>query len=124
MSVELNQDHISVGERLEHVRFQQLREFGHRPEYVDVKAVPSESSDKTYLVGRLKCLSGPFGDETDVVADQIETLVCSCDDFWFRCSGGFEDGENPPAKWDRCKHCRAAFRAEKAQSDDQQTQLK
>jgi hypothetical protein len=106
--MKLHQDHITVSERLEHDRFEQLREFDHRPEYVDVRVVPSESSDTAYLVARVECLAEPFDPATtDVSADRREIHLCSCPQFHFRCSGGFEDGENPPAEWGECKHIMA-----------------
>jgi hypothetical protein len=101
---DLYTDHLSVGERLEHVRFQQLREFDHRPEYRDVRVVPSESSDTAYLVAEVECLAEPFGPDTDAAQDRVSVFLCSCAQFHFRCSGGFEDGENPPEEWDQCKH--------------------
>lgn len=99
--------HLTVGERLEHTRYQQLREFDHRPEYVDVRVVPSESADHAYLVARVSTLPEPFHADMDVSEAREEVYLCSCPQFHFRCSGGFEDGENPPEEWDECKHIMA-----------------
>lgn len=115
-------DHLKIGERLEHTRFAQLRDAGHRPEYTDVRVVHSESSDVAYLVARVECLATPFGPDSDVVADKTTVTLCSCPQFNYRLSAGFEDGENNPP-WKKCKHGIAAYRAEQAQADDQQTEL-
>ena len=120
---ELHREHINVGERLEHVRFAQLREFDHRPEYRDVRVVPSESSDTAYLVAEVECLAEPFGPATDAAQDRVSVFLCSCDHFNYRLSGGFEDGENPVTEWSNCKHIRAAYKVENAKNDDQQQEL-
>lgn len=121
---ELYREHINVGSGLEHVRFQQLREFDHRPEYRDVRVVPSESSDTAYLVARVSTLPEPFDpDTTDVSADRRQIVICSCPAYHYQNAANFEDGENPPTEWGKCKHGISAYRAENAKADDQQETL-
>lgn len=121
---EFYREHLEVGERLEHVRFTQLRRLDHRPEYRDVRVVPSESDDHAYLVARVSTLPEPFDpDTTDEAEDRIEIYICSCPGFHYHNAANFEDGENPPTEWGNDKHIRAAFRAENAKADDQQETL-
>jgi hypothetical protein len=118
---ELYREHLEVGERFEHTRFTQLRRLDHRPEYRDVRVVPSESDDHAYLTAKVDCLKEPYDPETtDIVADTVTVPLCSCDDGWFRATKGFEDGDIAPTDFKKCKHYRAEFRAENAKSDDAQ----
>jgi hypothetical protein len=122
--MQLHRDHLSIGKRFEHTRFEQLREFDHRPEYQDVRVVPSESSDTAYLVARVSALPEPFDpDTTDVSADRREFYLCSCPGFHYHNAANFEDGENPPTEWGKDKHIIAAYRTENAKSDDAQETL-
>jgi len=121
---ELYEEHLEYAEGVQHKRVSQLEEFDHRPEYTDVRLVPSESSDKVYVVSKVETLTEPFdADTTDLVSDTTTVIVCSCDDYWYNQTGGFEDGENPVPEWGRCKHCRAAYRTEKHKNDDSQQGL-
>jgi len=122
---ELYQDHIEVGNRVEHTRFKQLREHDHRPTYEDLRVVESGSSDKAYLVAKVSCLDSPFDPETtDVAADTVDGVpLCSCDDSWFRGTADFEIGERKPSEFEPCKHQRAAYREERARADESQTEL-
>lgn len=119
---DLFEEHLAgTANGLVHERFDQLKDRNLRPEYLDHKVVGSESSDHAYLVSKVETLTVPF-ENADIAADTAEIILCSCDQHYYRCSAGLEVDMNPE-EVQHCKHCRSAFRAEKAKADANQQKL-
>jgi hypothetical protein len=97
-----------------------LDQQGYNVEVLDTRIVPSESSDKCYVVQRIETTKVPFA-RADVAADSIELVVCSCDSCRYH---SFEnvDVEQSLGGFSSCKHSRV-FREAKAKADDNQVQL-
>jgi len=90
----------------------------------DIHTVHSESDDRAYLVAKIETLALPnHHPELDLVANQIELPVCSCDDWRYNQSVDIsESGVHPPA-CGTCKHIRSAYKEERAKADNQQVEL-
>lgn len=119
---ELYPEHLTNSPGLKHERFEDLDSWDYRPEYVDHKVVPSESKDHAYLVSKIEVLEKEF-QNADLVADTINTYLCSCDDFFFNRSGGIDTGEKSPDEIGKCKHVRAAYKVEQAKQDPHQQEI-
>lgn len=115
-------DHLLLDSGIMHQRVNQMKQQDLRPEYRQLKAVPSSNQDHSYLVGEVEVLTKPFP-EADISADRTDILVCSCDDYWYNRSKGFENGDMSVTELGKCKHCVSAFRTEKAKADNNQTTL-
>jgi hypothetical protein len=119
----LYSEHLVYSDGIQHTRVHQLAELDHRPTIQDTRVVESSSDDHAYLVSRVECLPEPFDpDTTDSASDRIAIIVCSCPGHYYHCSGGFEDGENPPTGWGECRHA-SVFREVRAKQDDKQDTL-
>lgn len=114
-------EHMNVGENYEHKRFTQMREQDLKPEYEAMKVVSSSSNDHAYLVSKVSVLTTEF-ENADVVEDRVEKVVCGCDDYWFRASKDFENGDVPVENLTTCKHA-TVFREERVANDDSQEEL-
>ncbi len=119
---ELYNDHITwTDSGLQIDRIEDLRSRDMRPEVKDCKIVPSESNNGAYLVAQVECLDKPFP-ESDITADKVELIVCSCSAFFFQESSGL-DSDTRPSEVGTCKHGRAAYKHLQAQADDAQETL-
>lgn len=119
---EIYTEHLYMDSGIQHDRVFQMKGQNLKPEYVDVRTVESESSGHAYLVGKVSVLTTNFED-ADVAKDRETVLVCSCDDYHYNRSAGFENGDVPVTNLSHCKHCVSAYRTEKAQNDENQTEL-
>jgi len=119
---DLYQEHLYLDSGIMHDRVNQMKAQNLRPEYLDIQAVPSESSDRAYLVAKVRTLTKPF-ERADVAEDRTEVIVCSCDDFHYNRTKGFENAEIDVTEFGKCKHCRLAYKVENAKSDPNQEQL-
>jgi hypothetical protein len=117
--MKLYTDHIAVAPKLEATEW--LEQQGYNVEVAKTRVVPSESSDKAYVVQKVTTTQVPFK-QADVAADQTSLVLCSCDDCRYR---SFEhvDVEQSLEGFKTCKHGRAEFKIVRAQSDESQAQL-
>ena len=114
-------DHLETKTGIKHKRFAQLEDRDRNPEYETLKVVPSESSDKAYIVAEISFLTKPMG-KADIVEDTAHGYLCSCDDFYYNRSGGLESDADP-TNMGKCKHVISAFRTEKAKNDPNQQEI-
>jgi len=119
---ELYTEHLEVNRTgIKHKRFAQLQDRDRKPEYEDLRVVPSESSSKAYMVAEISFLTKPFA-KADVIEDRVTGYVCGCDDFFYNKSAGVESDADP-TQMGTCKHITAAFKELKAKNDDKQQEI-
>jgi len=119
---ELYTEHLDLAGGITHNRFEQLVDQNRRPEYQDLRVIPSESEDHYYLVATVEALDVPF-QEADIAEDQTEIHLCSCDDHWYNQSDSIENPQRTLSDVGQCKHITAEYRELKAKNDDNQERL-
>lgn len=119
---DLYEEHLVLDGHLQHRRVSQLKARDRHPEYRETRVVESDSSDRAYLLGKVRVLTRAFED-ADVSDDQTTIWVCSCDDYYFNQSDGLEDGSRSVVAVGECKHVRGEVKASRAMADDRQMGL-
>ena len=119
---ELYTEHLDTSDGIAHTRFSQLQEQDKRPEYKELRVVPSSSEDRAYLVAEVSALSVPFN-QADIAMDRVSLYLCSCDDHWYNQSDSIENPSRELSAVGECKHCIGSFRELKAKADDNQETL-
>lgn len=102
-----------------------LRSQGYNIDDVsDVHVVPSESRDVAHLVMKVTTTDKPPGHpDSDIVADETEISVCSCENFQYSQSVDVSMKTLAEGNLGTCKHIRACFKTERAKADDNQHTL-
>jgi len=119
--MKLYREHVEMSNNIQHIRVAQMDSQDLKPEYQDLRAVPSESQDHAYLVGKVSVLTKPFPD-ADATADRTGVIVCGCPAFHYQESAGFENGDMSVEELGECKHA-GAYREIRAKQDNQQDTL-
>lgn len=115
-------EHLDIGESIQHEKIAELAEMDRRPWYQKVTTVESESTDKVYLVAKVRVLTKQFHD-ADTVEDHVTITACSCDDWNYNRANGVKRGERSVSEIEKCKHGIRGFRAERAKNDENQDTL-
>lgn len=102
-----------------------LREHGYNIEQIrEAHVVESNSRDMAHFVTQIVTYDRPKDDpELDVIEDQTEIYVCSCEDFQYNKSADVSESMVKPSQCGACKHIRSISKVEKAKEDENQTQL-
>ena len=119
----ITKEHTSEGLVFEPGYAGYLRSQGFNVEDItDIDTVASNSEpDKKYLVAKIKTYDKPKDHpDMDLVADQIELPVCTC---WSWRSNSADLDEQSPSDSSGCKHTRQKWKAERAQADENQSEL-
>ena len=117
--MELNSDHINEFAELDVV--ESLRTQGYNIDVLDSRVCPSSSSDEAYILQKIQTTETATPD--DLLAEQIETWVCSCPSYLFQHSPVTSKGPENMGNATSCKHIRADVKAEKAKADKTQATL-
>lgn len=107
--MKLYSPHLYLDTAIMHTRVYQMQTQNRNPEYTDTYIVQSSQDDHYYLTAKVRVLDVPKS-EADAVVDTVEVWVCSCDDFHFRQSDGFENGDVRPSELGECKHIDSVVR--------------
>jgi hypothetical protein len=102
-----------------------LREQGYTiDDVIEAHSVPSNSREKSHVVVQIQTYNYPRNHpELDVVEDQTEIWVCSCEDFQYNKSADVSESLVSPSQCGTCKHISSVSKVEKAKSDDKQRSL-
>ena len=128
--MKLNTDQIDIEATPDGVMIQPsyvgfLRSQGYNIDDVsDVRVVPSSSRDVAHVVMKVTTTDKPPGHpDSDIVADKLELLVCSCESYTY--NEGVDVSKQTLAEGNirRCKHLISAFREERAKADESQERL-
>jgi hypothetical protein len=104
---------------------QYLREQGYTiDDVIEAHSVPSSSREKSHAVIQIQTYNYPRNHpELDVVEDEIELWVCSCEDFQYNQSADVSESMVKPSECGACRHIKSVSKVEKAKSDDKQRSL-
>jgi hypothetical protein len=102
-----------------------LREQGYTiDDVIEAHSVPSSSRDKSHVVIQIQTYNYPRNHpELDVVEDEIELWVCSCENFWYDQKADVSESMVQPSECGACKHVKAVSKVEKAKADENQQTL-
>jgi hypothetical protein len=129
MNLEHDTTNVTVSEGGEIVVEPDYLEFLRGQGYViedvsDVKAIPSSSRDIAHIVCRVETYAYPQGhDNLDLVEHQITLECCSCENFKYNQAVDVSETYLADGHMGTCKHCRAAYKELRAESDNSQETL-
>ena len=102
-----------------------LRSQGYKVESInEAHSVDSGSRDVSHLVVNITTFDKPKDSPSlDVVADEVDLWVCSCEDWQYNQSADVSEDMVKPSDSGRCKHILSVDRVERAKNDENQAEL-
>ena len=102
-----------------------LRSQGYSVDAInEAHTVESTSRDISHLVVNISTYDKPKDSPSlDVVADEVDLWVCSCEDWQYNQSADVSEDMVKPSDSGRCKHILSVDRVERAKNDENQAEL-
>ena len=102
-----------------------LREHGYTIEEVkESHSEDSNSRDLSHNIIKVVTYDKPKDHpQLDLVEDEIEVWVCSCEDFQYNKSADVSESMVSPSQCNPCKHIKSVSKVQKAKNDDNQDTL-
>jgi len=121
LSADVSVEDGSINLEIPYVKF--LKSNGYKIDAISHEQLVASSS-RDLQHARVTTYDEPFGSENlDLVEDEIELEVCSCEGFTYTHGADVSESLISPSQSKSCPHIRKAFKTVRAANDEQQETL-